>query len=80
MRMPIKRFWLFSESIDRLNSAQDIRAIRVAASVLDKESYTDTMTKLTDSVGEIAAHEIDPAANFDAHRDQDATDRLRSLM
>ena len=77
--MPIKRFWLYSESIDRMNSAQDIRAVRVAASVLDNESYKDTMERLKDSVGEVSVYEESHEIK-NVERDPDAGMILKSLM
>lgn len=72
MKMPLKRFWMFSESIDRMNSEQDIRAIRVASSVLGDEAYAETMEKLNESVGIVAVRIFE--------KDQGSIDRLKSLM
>lgn len=78
--MPIKRFWMFSEAIDRMNSAKDIRAINVAAAVLGEDSYVDTMEKLTESLGEVARYDGNTMAEINAIRDPNATQILRSLM
>lgn len=80
MDMPIKRFWMFSESIDRMNSASDIRAVRVAAAVLGQETFKDTLQKLTEAVGEVAVNEFNPEEMPNVERDRDATEKLRSLM
>ena len=78
LEMPVKRFWLFSECIDRMHSAEDIRAIRVAASVQDQASYDDSMSKLRESVGEVATYE--GGINSRDERDPNATSILKSLM
>ncbi len=72
LKMPIKRFWLLSGSIDRMKSADDIRSIRVAAAVLDDESYKKTLQSLSSSVGDIATkvNEID----------RDGLERLKAIM
>lgn len=54
LKMPIKRFWLLSSSIDRIKSADDIRSIRVAAAVLDQDAYKTTLQSLSESVGAVA--------------------------
>ena len=73
------RFWLYSETVDRMNSAQDIRAVRVSASVLNSDSYKDTMERLKESVGDISIYE---GGFMDSknERDPGATAILKSLM
>lgn len=51
--MPIRRFWLFSDSIDRMNAADDLRAIRVAAAAFSQEAYKSTTEKLLKTLGEV---------------------------
>lgn len=72
LKMPIKRFWLFSGSIDRIKSADDIRSIRVAAAVLDQESYKNALEGLSETVGNIATKtdEID----------REGLEQLKALM
>lgn len=72
MDMPIRRFWLFSDSIDRMNSAADMRAINVAAAVLGKEAYSETMEKLSESLGTIVV--------TDYEKDSDGIDNLKQMM
>jgi len=71
--MSLKRFWLFSESIDRMNAEQDIRSSRVAASVLDGDSYTESMQSLSDTVGTVAVRIF-------LDKDSESIERLKQLM
>lgn len=70
--MPIKRFWLFSECIDRLQASDDLRAIRVVSATSSKEASDSTIPKLVESVGTVVIK--------DYARDPRATERLRAMM
>lgn len=72
INMPIKRFWLLSSCIDRMNAADDIRGIRVAAAVLSKESYEEVSSHLTETIGEISKKEF--------YLDVDAINDLKKLL
>jgi len=72
LEMPVKRFWLLSSCVDRMKSADDIRSIRVAAAVLDQESYKTTLESLSESVGSIA--------NKTDEIDREGLDRLKAIM
>ncbi|MGZ8497417.1 MAG: hypothetical protein ACXWXL_03340 [Candidatus Binatia bacterium] len=76
--MPLRRFWLLSEMIDRLKSADDIRAIRVAASVLSSDAYSKTINLLQDAVGEIVIKTED--AKVYEKRDQRSIQELKAAM
>lgn len=64
---------MFSESIDRMNAEKDMRAIRVASSVLGDEAYAESMKALSDTVGTVAVRIF-------LEGDSDSTERLKSLM
>jgi hypothetical protein len=72
LAMPIERFWLYSESIDRMKSADDIRAIKVAAAVLSSEAHSSTMDSLNESVGMVAHREFE--------KDTQGIEKLKQLM
>jgi hypothetical protein len=75
--MPIKRFWLFSDTIDRLEAKEDMRAIRVAASVLDNESYTKSMQALESVVGTIVDMDAPP---IEFKRDEKGIQEMKAML
>jgi hypothetical protein len=71
MIMPIQRFWLFSESIDRIQSSLDLRAIRVGVATTAYESLSTTVEALTESVGTVVHQDYD--------RDNEGIKKLKAL-
>lgn len=72
MEMPIKRFWLFSQSIDRMNAAADLRAMRVAGATNSKEAYVSEVGRLNEELGQIAHREYEI--------DREGVQKLKQLM
>lgn len=70
--MPIKRFWLFSECIDRLQASDDLRAIRVTSVTNSKDAADSIIPKLIDAVGTVIIK--------DYARDPRAIERLKAMM
>ncbi|MGZ8172580.1 MAG: hypothetical protein ACXWT0_01630 [Methylobacter sp.] len=72
LTMPVRRFWLLSESIDRMKASDDIRAIRVAAAVLGQDAYKQTLEALSTAVGNVAVRAIE--------RDEDGVARFKKSL
>jgi hypothetical protein len=80
LKMPIKRFWLFSDTVDRLEASADARAIKVAASVLSNESYTKSMEALEKVIGTIVDMDSPPIVfERDAKGIQELKDMLQNF-
>lgn len=76
LKMPIKRFWLFHQNIDRIKAGDDIRAIAVSASVLSAEQYTKTIEGLLELVGVIIARDQEVGGT----RDVAAIEELKRIL
>ena len=72
MNMPLKRFWMFSESADRMNAASDIRALTVAAAVNSSESFEAKRSELVSTVGTIVVK--------DFKKDIGSMNRLKAML
>lgn len=51
--MPLKRFWLFNKSIDRIASESDLRAIKVSTAKLSNDIMRETLESLKIQMGSI---------------------------
>lgn len=75
MRLPIKVFWLMSDSVNRLMAEKDLRSMTVATSI-QEGSVGEVRENLVLELGEVVVGSFDPLA---AERDPDATSRLKAL-
>lgn len=72
MAMPLKRFWLMSECIDRIQSSFDLRLMRVGSAVQSQEGFTESVESLKESVGTVILK--------DYEMDLEGLSRLKRLM
>jgi hypothetical protein len=63
LAMPIKRFWLFSDCIERMKASDGVHGIQVAAAVLSQDIYESTLNKLSETVGTIVISESERDEN-----------------
>lgn len=72
MEMPIKRFWLFSECIDRMNSSDDLRFLANQSSLNSKEGMDGRLSELNENVGTLVIR--------DFKRDVEGVSRLKMML
>lgn len=72
LKMPIKRFWLLSENIDRIEAQRDMRALTVANVAQGEEAARDHRKHLQETVGTLVIG--------GAERDQEGFEELKSMM
>lgn len=53
MNMPIKRFWLMSDSIDRIQAERDLRHISVITSANSADSIKEKINSLKSRIGKV---------------------------
>lgn len=71
LRMRLDRFWLLHRNVDRLAAEEDIRHLRVQASVGTGEGVKSTFTDLSAQMGKIAVYDEGRAAIARAQRECD---------
>lgn len=77
LKMPIKRFWLFNESIDRLQAGKDIRAMGLHASLNNKDSAIELIDSLNEQVGTVVLKDYErDADSINSFRQQLLNDKL----
>ena len=67
LKMPIERFWLLSQQIDRFNAIDDSRRMNVAAAVQASDSFREMNQDLTEKIGVIVVR--DYAKDADSIKD-----------
>jgi hypothetical protein len=77
MAMPMRLFWLLSNTIPRLEADRDRRALRIAACAQSDESTTGLLEQLNDSVGEVVR--VSPTSVIAAPVDHAGLNALRGL-
>ena len=53
LSMPIRRFWLFNESVDRLQASQDMRNLNVILGAKTPEGAKEVSDKLSEAIGTV---------------------------
>ena len=76
LAMPIKRFWLLSDTIDRLNADKDVRAMQVAVSALSGDSYRAGAERLEKVIGVV----IDRDITITFEKDTKGIQELKSML
>ncbi|WKZ86345.1 hypothetical protein N5B55_05165 [Ralstonia pickettii] len=72
--MPIRRFWLMSNNINRLMAERDMRALSVAGSAQSGEGFTEYRQQLILEIGTVLRD--DPMSS---ERDEAGFEELRAM-
>jgi len=77
MRLPIRSFWLLSDSINRISASEDMRSFRVEAmSQGTTEAIREFQESLVVEMGEVV--KVDPIIS--AVRDQAGFNELKAML
>lgn len=74
MRLPIRTFWLMSDSVNRILAEKDLRSMSVGVSVQNPDGMKEAQKELVLELGEFI--KADPTV---AVRDEDASAKLKAL-
>lgn len=72
MNMPIERFWLFSESVDRINASDDMRQLAIHTSITNKDALQEKADEFTETIGTVVVK--------DYMRDAEGINKLKMLL
>lgn len=79
MRLPIRAFWLFANSVPRIAAEDEMRSLHTAiaaqAGQEGVKQYTDSLEK---SLGTVVVKHFDPRMNME--RDEEGIAFLKSLV
>lgn len=76
--MPIRLFWLLSDTIQRLNAENDLRSVRVAVCGQSPELYGDVDKELRQTMGDI--YVFDEEAMYNPNKDDKGIAELKAMM
>jgi hypothetical protein len=74
MRLPIRTFWLMSDSINRILAEKDLRSMSIAVSSQGNESVTKAHSNLVLELGDVIK-----GNPMNVERDPDAGAKLKAL-
>jgi hypothetical protein len=78
--MPMRRFWLYHENVDRISAQKDMRALTVAAvSQQDGPVISDYRQRLIVEVGQIAKMSSAAVIKQEAQRDEEGFADLKFM-
>ena len=86
MDMPIRRFWLFSGNVDRIQAQKDLRALAISASSQDSKAATECRNRLVIELGNIQEtdapvyHSGETTAQLDEERDEAGFNELKMMF
>ena len=74
--MPIKTFWMMSESVRRVQAETDLRTMTISAVAQSSEGFTEHRERLVLELGEVVTEKSEVP---NAVRDQTGFDELKNM-
>jgi hypothetical protein len=75
MRLPVRAFWLLSNSVHRIQADSDLRSLSIAAGAQSGEGFENLREALTKEVGEITKQ----SGRISAARDEEGFELLKNM-